>query len=316
MRSLKSLSIVSICVLFAIGMFLFKKHFSKKNHYPKQNIVLKINDLKWTNREWLNFLFAQGWVPDINDFNEFSVLLNLSHKLINNIIHEEIIKTWAKKHNITISPSFFEKELSGLKKTFPNDPAFNKFLEKRNLTRKTWEKQIKVRLLGEKIMENLNQNLPRPTEEELIQYYQTHNFQFQSPEKALILQIFHKKKTRISAIKQLSEEGEDFYKLQKTFSTKSSRPQWIKKGDYPPFDQIFSLNLNQVSAVIKSPQGYHLIKVMEKHPYKHIPFEQAKEKITETLMAKRKTAHYIRWLSRQKNTVHVVKKPDFLSPYK
>ena len=316
MQSRKSLLIGFTCVLFVMGAFLFEKRVFKEPDYTKQDIVLQINDFKWTNREWINFLFSQGWVDEADDLNEFSVLLNLSHKLINNIIHEEIIKTWAKNHTITISPSFLEEELSVLKKSFPNDPAFNKFLKKRNLNPGTWRKQVEARLLGEKVMESLSRDLPRPTEEELIQYYQTHSFQFQSQERVLILQIFHTKKTRISAINQLIKEGEDFHKLQKAFSTKSPRPQWIKKGAYPPFDIVFSLNLNQVSAVIESSEGYHLIKVMEKQPHTHIPFVQAKEKIAKALVAKRKTAYYIHWLNRQKKTVHLIKGPDFLKPYK
>lgn len=85
--------------------------------------------------------------------------------------------------------------------------------------------------------------------------------------------------------------GEDFAKLAREFSEdEGSR---ARGGELPPFTKgrmvpefesaAFSMATNQVSDIVNSPFGYHIIKLHEKLPARKIPFEEAEKELKESL---------------------------------
>ena len=80
--------------------------------------------------------------------------------------------------------------------------------------------------------------------------------------------------------------GEDFGKLAKEYSHESSADSggvmgWFKRGEITPFLEkiVFDLEVGEVSDVIKSSLGYHIIKLMDRKGEGIKPFEEVKGEI-------------------------------------
>jgi peptidyl-prolyl cis-trans isomerase C len=63
------------------------------------------------------------------------------------------------------------------------------------------------------------------------------------------------------------------------------------------FDAVFSLKVDGVSMVIKSPYGHHIFKVEEKAEAKVREFNEVKDEIAHQMRKKKREEIYYNWLS-------------------
>jgi parvulin-like peptidyl-prolyl isomerase len=94
-------------------------------------------------------------------------------------------------------------------------------------------------------------------------------------------------------IKARADKGEDFSKLVREYSEDPGSKD--KGGEYkfprnrmvPEFEAAaFSLKTNQISDIVETRYGYHIIKGLEKYPATHQQFAEVKAKIKDYLVAK------------------------------
>ena len=60
----------------------------------------------------------------------------------------------------------------------------------------------------------------------------------------------------------------------------------LKQVEPETVDKFFALQAGQISDVIESRRGFHIIQVTDKRPEGTIPFDQAKDKIRARLLAR------------------------------
>ena len=58
----------------------------------------------------------------------------------------------------------------------------------------------------------------------------------------------------------------------------------------------FSLPLNEVSGIVETDFGYHIIKVTDKKSSRNVPLEELKERIKKALLPKKVQAEMNAWL--------------------
>lgn len=134
------------------------------------------------------------------------------------------------------------------------------------------------------------------SEEELTEYYQQNLADYRTDEERKAAHILFESAEEDEIIAAKAEEvlakinaGEDFSELAKLFSTDTFSAEnggdlgWFSKGIMDPKfeDAAFSLpNNGDVSTVIKSDFGYHIIKLSDVKPEQVIAFEDVKEEVT------------------------------------
>ncbi|MBI3743884.1 MAG: peptidylprolyl isomerase [Chloroflexi bacterium] len=116
-----------------------------------------------------------------------------------------------------------------------------------------------------------------------------------------------------------ARKGEDFAKLAREFSDDS--PSKERGGEYIfPRGQMvaefeaaaFSLNTNQVSDLVTTKFGYHIIKLSEKIPAKKTPFAEAQDKIKDYLQqqeADKLLPAYLDKVKKEAGVEYLVEKP-------
>jgi len=145
------------------------------------------------------------------------------------------------------------------------------------------------------------------SEEDIKAYYESHKDEFKTPEMVRSRHILiktdpsasdnDKKKARGKAEEILKKikAGEDFAKLASDVSDDTgSKPKGGELGFFPKGrmvksfeDAAFSLKPGEVSGIVETQFGYHIIKVEEKKEPGMEPFDTAKEKIKQKLLQER-----------------------------
>ena len=226
----------------------------------------------------------------------------LEKEILEGLIEREVLFQETRKAGIKISDQKVDEQLAGIKKRFPNEEEFQKALASMNLTEAEVKNQIKR---GLAIRELIDQNVTSKiviTDAATNDYYKANPQLFKQPEQVKASHILIKvepsadeaaktaARKKITGIQQKLKDGGDFAELAKQ---NSEGPSAARGGDLgyfnrgqmvKPFeDAAFSLKTNEVSDVVETRFGYHLIKVYDKKPEQTLAYEDVKEKIAQKL---------------------------------
>ena len=97
-------------------------------------------------------------------------------------------------------------------------------------------------------------------------YFEKHRDEFQQPEQIEIQQILVSKEDDAERLLKKLKEGGNFEDLARKFSISpdsntGGRIKNLIKGTVPTFDFAFKFKLGQISQVVKSNYGFHIVKL-------------------------------------------------------
>jgi peptidyl-prolyl cis-trans isomerase C len=234
----------------------------------------------------------------IND----SQLEKLKAEILDSLINRELLYQESQKKGIAVQPQEMMDEVKAIKQRFPSEDEFKKAISSMSLTEVTFNSQIKKRLAIQKLIDKQIADKIVITTVESKQYYTENPQMFKQPGEIRTSHILIKldpatdeaKKAealaKIKMIQQKLRNGEDFAELAKTSSEGPSSVNggdlgFFKRGQMvKPFeDAAFALEPNEVSEIVKTRFGYHIIKLVEKKPERNIGYSEIKKRLEEHL---------------------------------
>jgi foldase protein PrsA len=208
---------------------------------------------------------------------------------LDNLITQELIGQEAKALNVTVTDADVDAEIALIKKSFGSDEEFNSTLAQYGMTLESLEKDTKVNLTIRKILE------PKTdvTDEEIKQFYDANKESLGTPEEVQASHILVATKEEADAILAQLKQGADFATLAKEKSTDPGSKD--KGGDLgffgrgamvPEFEEAaFALKVNELSGVVQTEHGFHIIKKTAEKAAVVPTFEEKKEEIRKQLVA-------------------------------
>jgi len=218
----------------------------------------------------------------------------LKNTVLKQIINSQLLLQQAKKDKIKITPSEIDAEIEKIKANFSSPEAFNDALRANNLLLTDLKKEIENNLLINYVL-NKEKSKVSISEEELSNYYNENKMTFFEPEKVHARHILVATEEEANNILlQLKEGLISFAELAKE---KSICPSAVNGGDLgffskgqmvKEFEEVaFSLKPGEISNIVKTEYGYHIIKCEEKKEAHSPTFEEVKENIESILRAQK-----------------------------
>ena len=287
-----ALALASVVSLSVAG----EKNLSQNKAAVVNGSVITEADLK---REMAG---AQRRLSSMGRHLDDSQLLEIKKEAIERLIERELLYQESQKKGIKLDETAVNEQLEILKKRFPSKAEFKNALSKMNMS----EARVKSEFTrGMAIQKFINNGLVQKitvSDREIKTYYDSNPDFFEQSEQVRAHHILvkvdpkgdasqkaesHKK---IEKIQQKLHKGEDFTALAKEFS---QCPSSAKGGDLgyfnrgqmvKPFeDAAFALKPGEVSDIVETKFGYHLIKVVDKKPKSTIAYEDVKDKLGQYL---------------------------------
>jgi Parvulin-like peptidyl-prolyl isomerase len=242
---------------------------------------------------------AQGRMipPEQSPIIEKQVLLDL--------IRIKLLNSRASDADKTEGKALAEKQIESFKKQAGTPENFEAQLKLNNLTEETLREKLSEKLIANAyVKRELKINV---SDEEVKKFYDENPGQFERPElvrAAHVLISTQDPMTRTdlsdeqkSAKKKIAEDvlkrakaGEDFAKLAKEYSEDPGSKDNGGEYTFPRGRMVrefetaaFSLGTNQVSDIVTTQFGYHIIKTYEKTPAKKVELSEAESDIKEFL---------------------------------
>lgn len=189
-----------------------------------------------------------------------------------------------------------------------SEEAFERQLLAMGFTQRQFEDQIMERAISEAVVERELKEKIKITDEAARKYYDEHGSEFQRPEMVRAAHILlttldpatgtelteeqkKQKRQQMEKLLERARKGEDFAALAKEFSDDERSKE--KGGEYtfprgrmvPALDTAaFSLKTNEVSDIVITQFGYHIIKLYEKMPEQKIEYAAAEKELKDYLV--------------------------------
>jgi peptidyl-prolyl cis-trans isomerase C len=223
-------------------------------------------------------------------------------KALDQLVTYTVLSQETRNRKVTVTDAEIDGNLKQMQSQFPSPEEFSKALAARGMTMDRLRSDARIDMSINRMMEAEVANTPAPTDAQTREFYDKNPDKFKQDEAIRASHILipaeekadeaTKKKARAEAddvLKQL-KAGADFAELAKKHSKDSSAAQggdlnFFPKGQMvPAFDQAaWALKPGQISDVVTTPFGYHIIKVTDHRAASTVPFDQVSGRIKEYL---------------------------------
>ncbi len=218
------------------------------------------------------------------------------------LIERELLFQEAKKHNFVASEEQVNKELQELKGRFPSEEEFLNFLKESSFDLDTLKKQIAEGNIIDQLVKAEVEAKVAIDDAAVKAFYDAHTDQFNRPEQLKASHILVKvdnqedkakkdeAKAKAEDILKKVKAGGDFAALAKEFSNCPSAAQggdlgYFGKGQMvKPFeDACLALKPGEISGLVETQFGYHIIKLTDHKAAGMVPFDEVKEGVAKQL---------------------------------
>lgn len=221
-------------------------------------------------------------------------------KILDQLISNELLRQEATAAGVTASEEEVNKQLGELKGRFPSPEKYQEELKKNGMTEAEVAKQIRETMAMQKFVETKVVNDVKVSDQEVKAFYDKNPDKLTRPERIHIRHILvgiaknatpeDKKKAQAKADELLAKlkAGADFAKLaEESSDDPGSKPRggdlsWVSRGQMvAPFENAaFALKKpNEISPVVESQFGFHIIQLVEHQDAGMVPFDEVKDKI-------------------------------------
>ncbi len=223
-----------------------------------------------------------------------SMFEQLKQEVLESLINLILMDDYSKELSLVVEDGTVEKHYQKAVSNYASKSAYRDALKEAGITESDLRTRIKRTLAAQMVVKEHVYPKIIVTDDEVKTYYEENSFEFEHGVQVHAAHILikvppfadkdfrQKAKQRILEIKDKIASGEDFAQLAKTHS---EGPSKVNGGDLgyfgaaqmaPAFETAaFSLKPGEVSDVVTTQFGFHLIKVYDRKPAGKVPFSEA-----------------------------------------
>lgn len=231
----------------------------------------------------------------------------LKQQAVANLVNRALLTDAAKEEDITVSDDQVNEKYEEIRANFPDEETFVAQLNRSNMTTDEFRTEVERGMKLEELVNIKTADIAAPTAEEAKEFYDSNSERFTTPERVRASHILitvaetdteitkEQKKAKIDDLHAQLVDGADMATLA---MANSDCPSKDKGGDLgffgrgqmvKPFeDAAFALDIGQISPVVETQFGYHVIKITEKEEAGTTAFADVEESIIDYLVDMKK----------------------------
>lgn len=293
---------------------------------PANEVAAKVNGVPITSTELNRSFLANVQVPYAS-VQEDPRAKEVRRQILDNLIDRELLLQEAKTRKMSVPPKELDAELQKIVQRFPSPEAFEKALTAQNFTLDSVKKDMEGQILRRQLVKQevldktpvsvddgqafYEKNKDKYVEQEQVR---ARHILIKVPQDASATDDANLKKKAGDVLKR-AKKGGDFAALAKEFSEDGSRADGGDLGFFARGQMVgafeeaaFALKPGQVSDLVRTQFGYHIIKVEERKAAKSLSYDEAKEQVKEDMSREQTLSRYQEYMAalRSKSSIEVL----------
>lgn len=229
-------------------------------------------------------------------------LAEIRDEVLDNLINREVLYQESQRREIKVDDATVEQQLARVKQQFSSEAEFEQMLKSMRMSEDDVREQFKQDLSIQQLINDQVVETIKVPEADVQAFYDDHPEHFkqsaQVQARHILIQVGEEAEAekKEAARKKLEDlraqitDGADFAALAAEHSDCPSGKQGGDLGYFgrgqmvPPFElAAFALKPGEISEVVETRFGYHLIEVLDSKPESTVSFDDSKERITQFL---------------------------------
>jgi len=230
------------------------------------------------------------------------------------MIDEKILIHEAKKRKAGVNKKEIQDGIGEIRKRFGTEEEYNQELARQGLSEEEFKEQVKEQLMVIKLIDQeVKAKVVPPTDSEIEDFYKQNESEMVEPEQVRARHILIKvdentdKKKALNKIREILKEVKkgdtSFAELAKKYSEGPTAPRggdlgfFIRGQMVRKFEEAaFALKVGEISDVVETEYGYHIIQCIEKKASEKKSLEEIREYLRNFIFQKKMEERYGKWL--------------------
>jgi len=250
--------------------------------------------------------YVKGKGRNITKMINPKVYKTLKREALDQLIEKELVWQEAQRRKIKVTQAEVDAALKELEAGYKSRDDFLRRMQNAGFDEKSYAEYIRREIAIQRCLEEAFPPAP-VTDKDIHEFYVANPDKFTRPEgvhaRHILVKVAYNAdaETRAKARKRIEEalakarKGEDFAALAREYSEDTSAESGGDLGAFPrgrmvpEFDEAaFKLKAGEISGVVETQYGLHIIKVDEHFPEKKVSEAEVREKVREYLTAQRR----------------------------
>jgi peptidyl-prolyl cis-trans isomerase C len=224
-------------------------------------------------------------------------------QVLDQLVGYKLLIQESKARKLVVADAEIDSQIAQMRKQFPDEDAFTKALAEQQLDVNKLRENVRSQMLVSRFMEMEIGPSIQVTDADIQAFYDQNKAQFNQPETMRASHILirfpenadeaakSQARTRADAVLTKLKAGGNFAALAKEFSQDAASAAnggdlgFFAKAQMPPAfgDVAFTLKPGQMSGLVESQVGYHIIKAAEHRAARVVPLTEASAEIRQFL---------------------------------
>ncbi|HOR42084.1 MAG TPA: SurA N-terminal domain-containing protein [Atribacterota bacterium] len=314
-----------IVVAFIVSIFYGLGQYRRSSTTSPQqvgNLIAEVNGTGISYQQWQKAFTSFVSRYDSQTLSAISdeLLASLKNNITEQLVNSTLLYQYAERQNINVTAADLDREVEEIKSSFSSEQEFNDALRKNNLTLNQLKDNLKRQIRIDKAVQNEYDKI-NISDEEIVQYYEENKSAFFQQEKRQISHILVEDEEEAELLRNQLNEG--LIEFEQTAKDKSICPSAEQGGDLgyimrgqmvPEFEEVaFSLEKGELSNVVKTEYGYHILQCGDIQEEKQLTLDEAQNSIKSILAYQKQNESIQSLLAQLKENADIKIHFDFTS---
>jgi peptidyl-prolyl cis-trans isomerase SurA len=253
-------------------------------------------------------------------------MVETEKRIVDQLIDEKLVAQEADRLGVEVTPKELEMAVRDVKERNQfSDAQFEKALAEDGMTLEDYKKELTRQMKKMRVMDQEIRAKVQVSKKEVDEYYEKHKSEFNAPPEVRLQQILlvvapEATDSEINQVRKQADqiherviEGEDFTEMVKRYSQDVTAAAggdmgvFLQGELFPALDEAaFSLKVGEVSGVIQSPRGFHILRLLDKKDKKKMTEEERSEEIDDIIYNRKVEEKFEKWIKELREKSYVL----------
>ncbi|MCK4647999.1 peptidyl-prolyl cis-trans isomerase [bacterium] len=233
--------------------------------------IITLTELEKTYRELKSAFLGEARLPSRGE-------------LLERMIENRLLLQEAKREGIKVSQGEVQENIERVKSTFLSEKAFKMALEREGIKIEDLEKRYREELVIKKLIDKEVKPEIEVSKKEIRNYYEKNKKRFREEERVKIRHILFEDYSQAEKALKRIKSGTNFEEVAKGgYLGSFKRGQLDRKIE----EVAFNLKEGEISSIVKTESGYHIVKLEKKEEARLKKLSEVKEVIRNILSSQK-----------------------------
>lgn len=268
-----------------------------------EDAVITLNGNVLTGFEFSKRLVKKFIEQDVK-YPKHEIIAVFKKQVVEDFIIQSLFNDYAREKNILVKKEILDEEFKKFRQAYPDQDSFEIFLNESGQNKSTFRESLKDRITRDLVKTDLFSTKDFSVDAATIsEYYNNNKDQFKREDQIQLKQILFESEEDGIKIQELIKKDKkiSFETLASKYSLGIEKANggdmgWVNTNSFSAFEEANKSSIGEITPIIKSENGFHIFKVVNKRKATTLPLKEVEGSINKQLTEAKQSEFLNEWI--------------------